>query len=315
MKSIKLLSKFFLSILLIFVVDHSIAGTVTIQYDGSIVDDARIVSAAPGFNGGGDSWGNVTYFTSNNNSMRTYILIPIPLFITPQHSDSITSANLKLYFSGIQSPNFEISAHEILNIWNEYSITWNNKPNHNLTALDTFTLLQDHIWIDFNITELVKNWVNGEKTNNGVVIKYLIESSPIQNLSVLESSDVANSSLRPILEITSSQLPDTLINNSLTSLDDLGSQSFHSLGFKLYQNYPNPFNPVTNIEYAVFKPSNVSITIYNLQGQQLEIIDEGFKTVGNYKIKFYNNNYPSGIYYYKLSSGMFSETKSMLIIK
>lgn len=315
MKSIKLLYKFYTSIILIFIIEHSIAGTVTIQYNGSVVDDARIVLVAPGFNGGGDSWGNVTYFTSNNNSMRTYILIPIPLFITPQHSDSITSANLKLYFTGLQSSNFEISAHEILNIWGEYSITWSNRPNHNLTAIDTVNLVQADIWIYFNITELVKNWVNGEKTNYGVVIKSLIESSPIQNLSVFNSSDIANSSLRPILEISSPQLPDTLINNSLNSIDDFENQSLQSIGFKLYQNFPNPFNPVTNIEYAVFKPSNVSITIYNLLGKQLGIIDEGFKSIGNYNIKFDSNNYPSGIYYYTLSNGVFSETKSMLIIR
>ena len=212
MKIIAKHSKFCTLFISIISLGYSYAGTVTLQYAGDVVDDARITSISPGFNGGGDPWGNVTYFTSNSNTGRTYIHIPIPFFITPQHSDSITNANLKLYFSGLQSPNFDISVHEITGNWSEFSITWSNRPNHYLTAIDTITLVEENVWVDFNITKLVKEWVSGEKTNYGVVIKPLVEGPPIQNLSVLSSSDESNSSLRPILEMSSPQLPDTFIN-------------------------------------------------------------------------------------------------------
>ena len=137
--------KLCLSIFLIFIADHVIAGTVTIQYNGNIVDDARIVSIAPGFNGGGDVWGNVTYFTNNNNIECTYFRIPIPPFITSQYADSIINATFKLYFTGLQSAPFDISIHEVTSNWGEFSITWNNRPNYVPAALDTITLVQEDI--------------------------------------------------------------------------------------------------------------------------------------------------------------------------
>lgn len=85
--------------------------------------------------------------------------------------------------------------------------------------------------------------------------------------------------------------------------------------FELYQNYPNPFNPVTNIKYFVSKPCNVSLSIYNILGERIKVFNEGFKRIGKYKIKFDGRNYPSGVYYYKLTSGKYSTTRSMVLIK
>ncbi len=83
----------------------------------------------------------------------------------------------------------------------------------------------------------------------------------------------------------------------------------------LHQNYPNPFNPSTTIEYELSKPGYVKLLVYDINGKQMEFIDLGPKFTGSYKFSLNGKNYPSGVYYYKLTSGDFSQTKKMVIIK
>ncbi|MEO8514622.1 MAG: T9SS type A sorting domain-containing protein, partial [Ignavibacteria bacterium] len=96
------------------------------------------------------------------------------------------------------------------------------------------------------------------------------------------------------------------INNSGTEIPD---------NYSLGQNYPNPFNPVTAINFGLPKSENVKLTIYNIQGMEVEILSNGYKSAGNHSVIFNAENYSSGIYFYKLTAGEFSETKKMSIIK
>jgi hypothetical protein len=85
--------------------------------------------------------------------------------------------------------------------------------------------------------------------------------------------------------------------------------------FDLFQNYPNPFNPVTRINYSIPQRSFVSITVYDVLGRQTaEIINEE-KPAGSYSIDFNAGKYSSGIYFYTLRSGEYSQTKKMIILK
>ncbi len=86
-------------------------------------------------------------------------------------------------------------------------------------------------------------------------------------------------------------------------------------GFSLKQNYPNPFNPSTTIEYYVEKPGFVSLTIYNLRGEEIDKLVQEFKTEGRYKVKFDGHEHPSGIYFYELKTRGFKVTKSMLLLR
>jgi acetyl esterase/lipase len=95
--------------------------------------------------------------------------------------------------------------------------------------------------------------------------------------------------------------------------------------FKLFQNYPNPFNPETTIEYAV--PSNakgeaakVTLKVYDLLGREVATIADEFKQAGNYRAIFnvetqHIASLPSGIYFYRLQSGGYSETKKLILMK
>ena len=80
-------------------------------------------------------------------------------------------------------------------------------------------------------------------------------------------------------------------------------------------NYPNPFNPVTKITFDIPNEGNVRITIFNTAGQKIaELINE-YKTAGSYQVDFNGNNLASGIYYYRIESGSFSQVRKMMLLK
>lgn len=85
--------------------------------------------------------------------------------------------------------------------------------------------------------------------------------------------------------------------------------------FSLSQNYPNPFNPVTNIEFNIPKASIVRISVYDLQGREIENLVYQNLNAGSYKVDWDASKYSSGIYYYKITAGNFTETKKMVLVK
>lgn len=85
--------------------------------------------------------------------------------------------------------------------------------------------------------------------------------------------------------------------------------------YQLLQNYPNPFNPTTTIEYSIPQKEKVKITIYDIVGREIITLINQIQNAGAYKIKFIANELNSGIYFYKMETGNFSDTKKMLLIK
>ena len=85
--------------------------------------------------------------------------------------------------------------------------------------------------------------------------------------------------------------------------------------FKLYQNYPNPFNPSTFINFNIPKSSDVKLTIYNVKGDEIALLVKGELKAGTYKVNWDGSNCATGIYFYKLETPAFSETKRMILLK
>ncbi len=86
-------------------------------------------------------------------------------------------------------------------------------------------------------------------------------------------------------------------------------------GFKLHQNYPNPFNPSTLIGYQISDNNFVSLKIFDIAGKEISTIVNKNQPAGNYEVTFDGGGLSSGIYFYKLSAGDFSETKKMSLVK
>jgi len=85
--------------------------------------------------------------------------------------------------------------------------------------------------------------------------------------------------------------------------------------FSLSQNYPNPFNPVTNFYYALPKGSDVKLVVYNTNGQIVKEMYNGYQSAGTYKAIFDGSGYSSGVYFYKIITNDFTETKKMILVK
>jgi len=85
--------------------------------------------------------------------------------------------------------------------------------------------------------------------------------------------------------------------------------------FELYQNYPNPFNPVTVIKYEIQSENYIALKVYDALGNEVAVIVDEEQAAGNYKYEFNAEKLSSGVYYYKLKSGDYSETKKMLLLK
>jgi hypothetical protein len=102
-------------------------------------------------------------------------------------------------------------------------------------------------------------------------------------------------------------------NGSLVSNENLGNNAPRS--FELKQNYPNPFNPSTSIKFAVPKRGLVKLVIYDLLGKEIRTILNEVRDPGRYTVAFDASDLSSGVYFYKILSGEFTDAKKMIILK
>jgi hypothetical protein len=83
----------------------------------------------------------------------------------------------------------------------------------------------------------------------------------------------------------------------------------------LSQNYPNPFNPITNFEFRIADFGLVKLTVFDAIGREIEVLVNQQLQPGTYEVSWNASAYPSGVYYYRLSAGEFTQTKPMLLLK
>lgn len=85
--------------------------------------------------------------------------------------------------------------------------------------------------------------------------------------------------------------------------------------FSLYNNYPNPFNPVTVIKFDIVKSQNVKLRVFNMLGEEITVLVDQNLTPGSYSVDFNAGSYSSGMYFYRLETQGFSDTKRMVLVK
>ncbi len=93
------------------------------------------------------------------------------------------------------------------------------------------------------------------------------------------------------------------------------TEIFYPSDYSLQQNFPNPFNSTSVIRYSVPQSSSVVIKVFDILGNEIEILVNEEKQTGTYEITWYAENLPSGIYFYRLQAGSFVETKKMVLMK
>ena len=93
------------------------------------------------------------------------------------------------------------------------------------------------------------------------------------------------------------------------------STNIHPYNYSINSIYPNPFNPIINIEYELSVPATVQFEIYNIRGQKIDGINEGYKIPGIYSTLWNGENYPSGLYVVTLKNQSTLLTKKMILLK
>jgi PKD repeat protein len=85
--------------------------------------------------------------------------------------------------------------------------------------------------------------------------------------------------------------------------------------FVLYQNNPNPFNPATDISFDLESDCNARLDVYNILGQRMTTLVDDYLPAGKYTFKWNANGEPSGVYFYRLTTDSFVETRKMVLMK
>jgi hypothetical protein len=128
-----------------------------------------------------------------------------------------------------------------------------------------------------------------------------------------------------IYEYTDYNLSPGSYKYRLKHLDKEGKYKYHALNeeisiykprtYLLSQNFPNPFNKITKILFEIPYEEYVTLKISDMSGREVANIYSGFKRSGIHEIEFKNEDLPSGMYYYEITAGSFSDRKVMTILK
>ena len=176
-----------------------------------------------------------------------------------------------------------------------------------------------------NRNNVTLNWSTSSEINNsGFDIERKISNSAewtkIGNVSGNgTSSEIHNYTFADL------KLQSGTYNYRLKQIDYNGNFEYFNLSneiiigspsdFYVSQNYPNPFNPATKIDFDIPVDGFVNITLYNLAGKEIAVLSNEFKTAGFHTVQLNASDLSSGVYFYRISSGDFSATKKMQLIK
>lgn len=154
--------------------------------------------------------------------------------------------------------------------------------------------------------------------NNSINMNSSVEASSKPGLTWHQSADLPSGS--GCTQLTSGGLQANRPNIAFTFNADIptgnnpGSNNT-PLKYSLKQNYPNPFNPATRISYDVPRNAFVTLKVYDVTGREVAVLVNEDKAAGTYTLDFNASMLSSGVYFYKLSSGEFTETRRMVILR
>lgn len=185
-----------------------------------------------------------------------------------------------------------------------------------------------------NGSEVVLNWITASEFNNrGFDVERASSSnshlsggtSPLQGWEKIGFlSGAGTSTTINTYSFTNKNLPAGTYNYRLKQIDLNGTFTYSKtievtvdipVTYSLEQNYPNPFNPSTIISFSIPELSHVTLKIYNMLGVEIATIVDETKGAGKHKVEFNGSNLGSGVYFYTMKAGNYTQTRKMMIIK
>jgi len=174
-----------------------------------------------------------------------------------------------------------------------------------------------------NLGDVVLNWETATEINNqGFEIERRTESSEFRTIGFVDGNGTTT---EPRSYVYTDRTAENGTNYyRLKQIDYNGTYAYSDvveidvtgpLTFDLSQNYPNPFNPSTSIKYSVPESGNIRLSVFNIVGEEVAVLAEGFTQAGFYEVTFDASNLSTGVYLYKLQSANSVQTKKMMLLK
>ncbi len=174
-----------------------------------------------------------------------------------------------------------------------------------------------------NDNQVILNWTTSSETNN---VQFQVErrsDNTWENIGYIQGH--GTTSTPKTYQYIDNNVQSGTYHYRLKQIDYNGNFEYYNLGnevmvgvpdqFELKQNYPNPFNPTTKIQYRIPLNGNVELKIFNMNGRELKTLINEYQSAGYYMIEINASEFSSGIYFYRLTTGEFIETKKMIVLK
>jgi endonuclease I len=165
----------------------------------------------------------------------------------------------------------------------------------------------------------VENFACDNGGGNPVAVQWGVEndvSKLLLSFSTLSGGTLYSMQLRNLKSINGVLMTDTVITftaqGPATGIEGLLG---NAKGYNLSQNYPNPFNPSTVIKYNLAESNHVTLKIYDVMGNQISTLVDEDKPAGVHSVEFNAEHLSSGVYFYQLRSGEFTDMKKLSLIK
>lgn len=298
-----------------------------------------------------DSFNNTANYLGRTANINTSKSGPLQTIMFQPYTDSLFFSfegnsgyeylsfnNIEPFLVGLDSigldPNFSFVDffNSLKNWYDVYRFNSNVNSAYSLISIDTLIDVYN-IRFEFETTRLqdetiptVLGNLNCKKFLSEWTISYLLGPFPVELINLPDTIWIAESNwivqdIIPGQYIDLTLLgiePFTLPGRRMTLTDQITSikhdeQLINS--YMLGQNYPNPFNPSTTIGYYLPEGTNVELKLYDVLGNEIGTLVNEFKSAGTYKIEFNAEQLSSGVYFYKIETNNFSQTKKMILLR
>jgi hypothetical protein len=174
-----------------------------------------------------------------------------------------------------------------------------------------------------NLGDVVLNWETATEANNqGFEIERRTETSEYRTVGFVEGYGTTTEPRSYVYTdrtaengINYYRLKQVDFNGTYEYSDEVEVDVTGPLTFDLAQNYPNPFNPSTSIKYSVPESGNIRLSVFNIVGEEVAVLVDGFSQAGSFEVTFDASNLSTGVYLYKLQSANSVQTKKMMLLK
>jgi len=233
----------------------------------------------------------------------------------------------RLFFDGgvsVTNPDAQIKTVKLLNLINETT-------QEKLCVARSLELAQnDSVKIENPDSNKIKLISYGTAKDYDLELNYVTENglgrfgdfgiqltANTSHTFVPNWTDITNTDLMVLVDIGNDGIIDDTLSliNQVTGIGEGQGSLLSPNSFNLAQNYPNPFNPTTIINFSIPKTSLVTIKVYDVLGNEVATLVNEEKVQGVYTVTFDASTLSSGVYFYKINSGNYSEVKKMVFIK